>query len=164
MSHPVSVEFSTVSTDHQRLALFQTKVQFWVHFVGVWLTLALGLVPTAFLLIVQPEPLTLKITAVCLSVSFQMFSLCFARSLKQTREWLDDHYDRIRRDEHIARAREIVDSIEDQKLRDEKKAEMAQWLFREEAQSDDCIRKLLVRRLLRQSRDSHRELQDRNLP
>ncbi len=148
MSRPISIGFSTVSEDHQRIALFQTKVHFWAYFAGVWITLALGLIPIAFLLIIQPEPLTLKITAIGLSLCFEMFSLCFARSLKETRKWLDAHYDRLCRNEDIVQARDIVDKIENKKLRDEMKAEITQCLLRVKspAQADDCIRKILLQR------------------
>jgi hypothetical protein len=82
----MSIEFLTLSKDHQQVALFQTKAQFWAYLVGAWAMFALGLVPIAFLVIMPPQPLTLKITAFCLSVSFEMFSLCFSRNLKQTRK------------------------------------------------------------------------------
>lgn len=146
----LSIEFSTISKDHQEVALFQTKAQFWAYFIGAWVMFALGLIPIAFLLIMPPQPFTLKITAVCLSVSFELFSLCFARNLKQTRKWLDDHYDRLRQDERMLQVRELVDSIEDSKLRDAMKAEMAR-LFGHECQIGermDSIKNILLRRLL----------------
>jgi hypothetical protein len=117
--------------------------------------LALGLIPLGFLLIMPPQPLTLKITAVGLSISFEMFSLCFARSLKQTRRWLDDYYDRLQRDKRIVQAWQLVDTIEDVKLRDKMKANLAQCLFRDEPQIGDLekvLRGVFQRPVLRRDR------------
>ena len=86
-----------------------------------------------------PQPFTLKITAVCLSISFEMFSLSFARNLKQTRKWVDDHYDRLREDERMLQAQQLVDSIEDHELRDKMRAEMAQRLFTKEFPVGDGV-------------------------
>ena len=143
--------FFITSNDHQQVALFQTKVQFWACFVGAWLMFALGLIPIAFLLLMPPQPLTLKIAMFCVTAVCELFSLCFTRGLKQARKWLDDHYDRLRRDERMLQARQLVESIQDRQLRDTMRAEMAR-LFGQESRVEDyelgSIKNVLLRRLL----------------
>ena len=149
----VTIQFARISDDHQRTALYQTKVQFWACFVGAWVMFGVGLVPIAFLLIMPPQPWMSKITGLCLSASFEMFSLCFARSLKQARKWLDEHYDRARRDERMIQARQTVESIQSRGLRDKMRAEIASKLIQEDPISKDRTpraRTAILQRLISQ--------------
>ena len=65
--------FQTLSADHQRLALFQTQVQFWAYFIASWTMFGVGLVPLGYLLFVPAPPSESKLMAIGLSASSMLF-------------------------------------------------------------------------------------------
>ena len=123
--------FQTVSANHQRLAIFQTQKFFWAFFIASWTMFAVGLVPIVYLFLMPAAPIESKFVAGSLSVTFQALSFCFGRALKQTRRWLADYYERAENQEKRKQIREQINSIEDQELRDQSRADYAKQLMGE---------------------------------